>query len=382
MRISHGRTAQVCIESLELIHLVLPLKESIGSEGTVGSSLRDTILVTLRTRDGHLAVGECAPPPGPEFARGVYRCWSELCGLAPRILCERSFFDLDDLEFFLPVDGLLHPSTRAGIETALWDIVGQVQERSLVSLLGGEDERIEAGIEPSVVLGPFRTVVDALHALESHIEEGIHTYVISLLPGLDIELIESVRSHFPECLFAADAGSRVNRTQSEVFQRLDDLDLLWIDDPLPAADIEGLVRLQAIIQTPICLDASHQSAVQAGGCHMARLNIQTAGGLGAARRLHDFCAGNQVGCRVCTGPESGVGIAQALALATLPNCKDPSGLAPLTRWYADTFIKPPIELDDQLHQRLRITTRPGLGHAIDWVRVHEHQVNHAKFLTQ
>jgi len=367
------------IEHVGLTHIELPLKDSYGGLQATGLRLRDTILITLRTEEGLIGVGECAPPPGPTLKASIERCWRELSTQIPELVIGQPVTTTEACESLLSRERDLHASTRAGVETAFWDLVGKLRERSLASLLGADESRLAFGIEPSVELGPYPTVVDTIRALEPHLEEGIHTFVIGLEPGLDVELMVSLRNHFPDCQFAADAGGRFDRSASSLFHQLDELDLLWIDDPLPSDDVHGLARLQAELETPLCVDARHSQVLESGGCRLARLGVQSAGGLSAARRLHDQCKAHHVSCRVCTSPESGVGLAQSIALAALPNCKDPSGLAPLARWFADLFVKPAIELDDQLNGRLRVTSRPGLGHAVDWVRVHEHQVKYAEF---
>ena len=382
MRLLHDQPITSCIEHVSLTHIELPLKECHRGLKATGPGFRDTILVALHTHDGRVGVGECAPPPGPELKATIEQCWQELTATIPSLLLGQPVMDIETCEARLAHDNGLHRSSRAGVETAYWDLIGKFQERSLASLLGADEARLMMGIEPSVEIGPYPTMVDTIRAMEPHQEEGIRTFVIGLTPGLDLELMESLRNHFPDCQFAADAGGRFDRSQVSLFHRLDELDLLWIDDPLPAADTEGMAGLQAAMETPLCVDASQTHLLETGGCRLARLSVQGAGGLNAARRLHDICEANHVSCRVCTSPESGVGLAQSLALAALPNCKDPSGLAPLARWFADLFVKPPIELDDLLHGRLRVTSRPGLGHAVDWVRVHEHRVKHAEFPIQ
>ena len=374
------------ITQLGLTHIQLPMKDPCAGReprtrtGTGALAFRDTILVTLTTRDGSVGVGECAPPLGPDLTQAVARCWGELTTAAPPLVLGQPVVRLEEFEALLPHDESLGPATRAGIETAAWDLVGQRQDRSLASLLGASEARISAGIEPSVALGPCPTIVDLLRAVEPHRAEGIRTFNVGIAPGHDLDVLASLRDHFPECQFAADAGRRFTRSHLHVFKTLDELDLLWIDDPLPPEDFEGLASLQAELLTPICVDATQTTVLRRGGCRLARLEIQRAGGLAAARRLHDTCQAQAIGCRVCTGPESGVGLAQAIALATLPNCKDPSGLAPSGLWFADVFVKPPIELDEQLHGRFRVPSRPGLGHAIDWIRIREHQVKHQEYL--
>jgi L-alanine-DL-glutamate epimerase-like enolase superfamily enzyme len=128
------------------------------------------------------------------------------------------------------------------------------------------------------------------------------------------------------------------------------------------------------METPLGVDAGEASVLRNGGARVARLSIQRAGGPMAAKRLAETCEALEVSCRVVAGIESEVGLAQALALATLPNCKDPSGLSPAARWFGESFVRPALELDEGLGARFRVPSRPGLGVVVDWHRVQEHQV--------
>ncbi len=138
-----------------------------------------------------------------------------------------------------------------------------------------------------------------------------------------------------------------------------------------------MVNLQGELATALSLSAANEAALQRGACRMARLSIQELGGLGPARARHDRCCDYHVGCWVSVGPELGVGLAQALHLATLPNCKDPCGVAPATRWYVDDLVVPRIECDEP--GSFRVAARPGLGHLLDAARVRSHQVRHAEW---
>jgi O-succinylbenzoate synthase len=361
-----------------LTHLQVALKapQAIGDGSR--TSLRDSILVALETRDGRVGVGECAPPPDVgDPAAAIAGCWDDLAGRLLPGLLGRAVESIDDIQSAIRLDDgrACHPSAVAGAETACWDLVGQAHKIGLAALLGASEARIAMGVEPSVRLGVLPTVVDLLRAIEPHRSEGVRAFVVSITPGSDLEFVSAARDHCAECLIAVDAGGHFGRSDAVLFRELDALDPLWIERPYAPDDVDGLVALQKELITPICLDATHAEAIRRGACRMARLEIQRAGGLGPALRLHDFCRDHNVGCRVETTPELGVGLAQAIALASLPNCKDPSGLAPAARWFLDDIVKPPIELDDDdLAGRFRVSLRPGLGHVVDWSRVQPHQV--------
>ncbi|HEU5117792.1 MAG TPA: o-succinylbenzoate synthase, partial [Isosphaeraceae bacterium] len=91
-----------------------------------------------------------------------------------------------------------------------------------------------------------------------------------------------------------------------------------------------------------------------------------------ARRLHDFCSESGVDCWVGTVPELGVGQSQAVHLATLPNCKDATDAAPPIRWLVDDVVVPAIEFDEP--GKFVVSSRPGLGHLLDPLKVRRYQV--------
>jgi O-succinylbenzoate synthase len=327
--------------------------------------MRHSLILTLEDEAGRVGLGECSPPgDGSAAVAAVEASWEELAGWAQAVVESGTGDGWEDLA----------TSARAAADGALLDLMAQAEQRSLAEYLGASPARIAAGVEPSVRLVPQQTVVDLLRAIEPHRQEGIRTFVVAVQPGRDVDFVAAVRSHCSECQVAVDAGGRYRPADAAVFRRLDELEPLWIADPWDPSDVEGLARLQSELEAPICLDVTHTEALRRGACRLARVALQEVGGLTAARRLHDQAAELGIGCRVGTGPELGIGLAQAIAFATLPNCKDPTGLAPTARWFVDELVKPPIELDDEGGGRFRVPERAGLGHVLNLPRVHQHQV--------
>lgn len=349
-----------------LTQVMVPFKEGHAGGGPCGPRrMRDSLILALEDEQGRVGLGECSPPGDwPATNEGIAASWQGLAGWARGVVESGAVEGWEALE----------PPARAAADGALLDLAAQAEHRSLAERLGASAARIEAGVEPSVRLEPRETVVDLLRAIEPHRQEGIRTFVVAIRPGRDVDFVTAVQAHCADCLLAVDAGGRYTPADADVFRRLDALGPLWIADPWDARDVEGLARLQADLESPLCLDASHVEAMRRGACRLARIALQEVGGLTAARRLHDLAAELGVGCRVGTGPELGIGLAQAIAFATLPNCKDPTGLAPTARWFVDELVKPPIELDDEGGGRFRVPARPGLGHVLDLPRVHQHQV--------
>jgi O-succinylbenzoate synthase len=358
------------IERIGLAHLRVPFKETYRTEsGEV--HFKDAILVALETADGLVAVGECSPAPEPDSGAPLARCWGELAARIVPDLLGREVEQAEDLAGLASAWAGCHPSAVAGAETACWDLVGQRSHQSLSELLGAPEARIEVGVESGLAVGLFPNVVDLLRAIEPHLAEGYPRLTLAIAPGRDVEFVEAIQQHHPELLLAIDAGALFGREHAEVFRRLDEFQPLMIARPYPVDDLDGLAALQKELTTPIALEATAVGAIRRGACRMARLSIQGAGGFGPARALHDLCRDHGVACWVSTAPELGVGLGQAIHLATLPNCKDPSDIAPSARWFVDDVLVSPIE--HHAPGRFRVCTRPGLGHRLDPRKVKHHQ---------
>ena len=145
------------------------------------------------------------------------------------------------------------------------------------------------------------------------------------------------------------------------------------EQPMKAADLDGLARLQQAVTTPVCLDESAETheqtaeAIRRGACRIVNLKIQRVGGLGPARAIHDLCHQHGIACWVGSMPELGIGQAFGIHLATLANCKYPTDVEPSARWFVDDYVVPALELVGAgSFQRPRSTRcgvpgRPGQG---------------------
>lgn len=364
------------VERVGLAHVEIPFKTAPSHAGE-NAPVRASILVAVETDDGVIGLGECAPPIRVGLKAAVAQCWNALAETVLPTILGKSFEDLEDVEAAHRCWPGVPASASAGAETALWDLVGQQARVPLSEMLGASPMRIEAGVESGLVLDLAPTVTDLLRAAESHLEEGYRRLTVAIAPGRDLGFVEAVRRSHPDLPLAIDAGQRFSRSDTTLFRRIDELMPLWISEPWPRDDLDGLKALQAELMNPISLDSMDDEAIQSGACRVARLSIQTAGGFGPARKRHDFCARHGVDCWVGTAPELGVGQSQAVHLATLSNCKDATDAAPPIRWLVDDVVVPAIEFDEP--GRFLVSSRPGLGHLLDPLKVRRYQVRYQEW---
>ncbi len=373
------------LERVTLTHLQIPLKEPFRiSGGEV--SIKDAILVAIETSSA-IGIGESSPMAvgfgySTDSPEG---CWNDLAErIVPRIL-GRSFSTQEEIAA-LSAEWTGSRFAIAGVETALWDLVGQTRHATIAELLGASVEQIARGVESGLAVGLYPTIVELLKAIENHLAEGYRRVKIKIAPGQDVELVRAVRQHFGDIELMVDANGAYTINDIDIFRTLDEHDLLMFEQPLAAGDLDGLAALQAAVTTPVCLDETAETlertaeAIRRGACRIVNIKIQRVGGFGPALALHDLCYEKGVACWVGTMPELGVGQAQGIHLAALANCKYPTDIEPSARWFVDDYVTPLIELSAP--GMLRIPARPGLGYQVDPAKVKRYQVDQREFTTR
>lgn len=132
------------IDSITFHHLSMPLvspfETSFGRETD-----RECILITIRS-EGLIGYGECVASRDPGYNY-------ETTGTAMHIL--KGFIsplifgkDIKNASNFQEqVSGIRgHNLAKAGVEMALWDLIGKREGKSLRELLGGVREKVEVGV--------------------------------------------------------------------------------------------------------------------------------------------------------------------------------------------------------------------------------------------
>ena len=373
------------IQRVVLTHLQIPLKEPFRiSGGEV--ALKDAILVTIETGSG-LAHGESSPMAASfgYSADTPEGCWDDLCtSIAPSLIGQT----VDSPAAIASIAAAWRGSrfAAAGAENALWDLLGQAHHATVAQLLGAIDEQISLGVQSGLAVGLYPSTVELLKAVETHLAEGYQRVKIKIQPGNDVELVRAVRQHFGDVSLMVDANGAYTAADINVFRELDEFDLLMFEQPMRAADLDGLAELQRSVTTPVCLDESADTleqtaaAIDRGACRIVNLKLQRVGGLGPARAIHDLCHQRGIACWVGSMPELGLGQAFGIHLATLANCKYPTDVEPSARWFVDDYVVPALELSGP--GLFAVPGRPGVGFQVDPVKVRRYQVRQMEFTSR
>lgn len=346
------------IVSIELrlvsLPLVRPFRTSFGEE-----TAKEAILVRVETPDGE-GWGECVASPTPryseEFNEGAWILLRD--HLVPSLLAP----DRIEAEGVGPMLSWVRGNrmAKASLEMAVLDASLRARGVSLATHLGAERDRVPCGV--SVGIAPS---IDALvEQVGEYVAAGYRRVKLKIEPGWDVEPVTAVRRAFPDTPLSVDANAAYSLTDLPLFEALDALDLLMIEQPLGHEDLVDHASLQRRIATPVCLDESIRSAKDAGAaidlgaCRVINIKAGRVGGLLEARRVHDVA--RERGVPVWCGGmlETGIGRAANLALAALPGFTLPGDTSASDRYFAEDLTQPFVLDPDGT---MAVPDGPGLG---------------------
>ncbi|GAA2876238.1 o-succinylbenzoate synthase [Nonomuraea rubra] len=340
--------------------LVSPFRTSFGTQ-----TERDILLLKAVTDDAE-GWGECVALTDPLYS-------SEYVGSQVDVLRHHLLPRLSSPEGqaaiarsgAAAIAGLTHPikghrMAKAALEMAVLDAELRALGRSFARELGAVRDRVPSGVS----VGIHDSIPQLLTVVEGYLDAGYVRVKLKIQPGWDLAPVAAVRERFgADVLLQVDANTAYTLRDARHLAKLDEFDLLLIEQPLEEEDVLGHATLARRLATPICLDESIVSAQTAaaaitlGACQIINIKPGRVGGYLEARRIHDLAVAN--GLPVWCGGmlETGLGRAANVALAGLPGFTLPGDVSASDRFYR-TDITEPIVLDDG---HIAVPTGPGLG---------------------
>jgi len=255
-----------------------------------------------------------------------------------------------------------HPITRAGVEFAFWDLWAKKQGISLSKYIGATKDAIPVGVS----LGMQKDPEVLLEQIRTSLAEGYQRVKLKIAPRCDLKTVELVRKHFPKCVLSVDANSSYRPAERAALLALDHFDLEMIEQPLSAGDLYEHSRLQRELRTPICLDESIESSLDAeaaialGACKIINIKPARVGGMLETLRISK--AAEAAGVLTWCGGllETGLGTAINLAVAALPNFSLANDVTESHRYADEDIIEPEFKMTS--NGMIRVPRdQPGIG---------------------
>jgi O-succinylbenzoate synthase len=339
---------------LVALPLVRPFRTSFGEETD-----KRALLIRVRTDRG-TGWGECVASPEPRYseefiegARDVLRNH-----LVPALLRERDVAAENLREQLGWVRG--NRMAKAALEMAILDAQLRGDGRSLASYLGAERDRVVCGVSVGIA-GSIDALLDQV---QGYAARGYRRVKLKIEPGWDVEPVTAVRKTFPDVPLSVDANAAYRLADVSVFEALDALDLMMVEQPLSEEDILEHAELQRRITTPICLDESVRSvadlraALSVGACRIVNIKPGRVGGLHEAREIHHVARSEGIPVWCGGMLETGIGRAANLALAALPGFTLPGDTSASDRYFERDLTEPFVLEPDGT---MKVPDGPGLG---------------------
>ncbi len=337
------------LDRLELLEIGLELREPFRiSSGEVRQ--RRILLIRAIDRDGSWGWGECVAGEFPNYSpETIDTAWLAITQwIAPRLL-GRSLSTAREVQPLLDTDFQGHQMAKAAVEMAIWELEARRRGIALAQLLGGTRSKIAVGISIGIQSSP-----DALvERVQAAIQTGYRKIKVKIEPGRDLEYLKATCNAAPGGVVMADANSAYRLEDAGLFQQLDNLRLMMIEQPLSAGDLRRHAMLQRQVQTPLCLDESvdrlerleDMIALEAG--RILNLKPGRVGGLAVSLAMHQMCSGRNLPVWCGGMLESGIGRGHNIALASLPGFTLPGDISPSRRYWARDIVDPEWKMDPE-----------------------------------
>ncbi|MBM7587173.1 O-succinylbenzoate synthase [Bacillus pakistanensis] len=335
------------IKSIILRHikmdLLTPFTTSVGTEVD-----KDIILVEAKSKSGLSGWAESVAITQPIYNEETVKTnWHMMSDHLIPLLFQESVKHPDEVsERFRSIRGNFN--AKAAIEGAVWDLYAKEQNIPLAEALGGVKDKIEVGVS----VGIQYSQAAILKQIEGYLEEGYKRIKVKIKPGWDVEILRAVRKEFPDIQLMADANCAYTLKDIEYLKQLDDFGLTMIEQPLDHDDIVDHAKLQAQLNTPICLDESihtyedARKAIELGSCRIINLKIGRVGGLTESKKIHNLCVEHDIPMWCGGMLEAGIGRAHNIAITTLSNFTLPGDTAPSSHYWAQDIIDPEVVMEN------------------------------------
>lgn len=362
---------------------------------------RTLLIVLVHTDDGFTGMGECAAYGGSlESMEAVV-----LGDLRPSLIgedpfrIERLWSKMAWRSHQRGQRGML-PMAISGVDTALWDIVGQATKTPLWRLLGGYRDTLTAYASAGFYAGA-KGVSEVAEEFGGYAERGFRhgkmkvgrnpdvmlnplhdmwasDYALATLEN-DVERVRAVRKAVgPGFSLAIDANNAWTPAITlEFLRRTADCNIAWMEEPVPTDDVAGSAEIAAATLIPV---AGYESETGLGGFRdlierravdIVQPDVIWTGGITECRRVAALALAHRLPVIPHVFSSALATIANMHFIASIPNGgllefdQNPNPLR-------SALFTEPVEVAP--NGTVRLPERPGLGVTLDRATVDRYRV--------
>jgi O-succinylbenzoate synthase len=325
-----------------------------------GSDPGNSVVIARMVSGNYEGWSEASPLPDPnysyEYGKGAFQVCKRF--LAP-LTVGKDFATARELnEAMAHVKG--NPFAKAAIEMAWWTLKADMEGKTLGQLLGAATDKVEVGDG----WGICDSYDELIANIGKSFDEGYKRVKLKIAPGWDEKMLEAVRSVFPNQTIHVDGNSAYRYSEhADLLKRLDRFHLAMIEQPFEVGNLYHAAKLQAEMDTPICLDETitepwqAEVAAEMKACKYINIKPARVGGLQNSLDINEICRQAGIGCWVGGMMESDVGKAICTELAAIPNMVYSHDITPANLNYPFTITQRELVMDE--NRMLALATEAG-----------------------
>lgn len=273
--------------------------------------LRGSVYVKMTTNQDIVGYGE-----GVDAIQGTYHLiknWgNRLRGRSP-LNVHRIFEEFRKSGVFGGAQAGMYIAVLSAIETALWDLTGKALNLPIYQLLGGKfRDKVRVYCDTALYQTNNPKPEDFAAAAKKSKEMGFNAIKFDLDQAGDpgkydrynwtaspMELRRMVNQMSaareavgPDIDICVDMHGRYDApTGEKVAKLMEPLNLMWLEEPIPAENPEAYKKITDSTSTPICAGENHYLAygfrrlLEIGAVDIVMPDLQKAGGLGEGQRI-------------------------------------------------------------------------------------------------
>jgi L-alanine-DL-glutamate epimerase-like enolase superfamily enzyme len=362
------------ITRVEAIPFKIPYKTPLkwGLAGYLEAA--EHVLVRVHTDAGVVGAAEATPRPtiyGESQASIVHaiRDWFTpmITGMDPCHI-EKIWAKLETIHW--------NPTAKGAIDLALYDAVAKSYEVPLWEMLGGFSDRLPM----SWMLG-MRSIPEMVQEAQDMSARGFKAFKVKvgIEPEKDLQVMKALRESLGrDVLIYADANMAYSvSTAIRTIKKMEEYGLAFVEEPVPAWDWKGRLKVARAISIPILGDESVFTPqdvareIDLGAIGLISIKTPRTGYTLSLKIVH-LAEMAGIPCLMGTQAETGVGtLASAHFGAARRNVSYPSEISFFLS-LKDDLLAEPIALKDGF---IQLPNRPGNGAVLDEDKIKRYRMD-------
>jgi galactonate dehydratase len=273
--------------------------------------VRGSLFVKIHTNQGIWGCGEAV-----DAVQGTYhmvRTFGERLRNQNPLNVHRLFEQIRKGGVFGGAQSGVFIAVLSAVETALWDLAGKALNLPVYQLLGGKfRDRIRVYLDTALYQAKQPAPEQFAQAASKAAKDGYSAVKFDLDQGNDpnkydafnwtaspaeiqrmVDQMTAARQAVgPNIDICADMHARYDYpTGQQVAKRMEPLNLMWLEEPVPAENVDAYKLIAQETSTPICagenifLAHGFRRLLEVGGVDIIMPDLQKAGGLGEGQRI-------------------------------------------------------------------------------------------------